>query len=65
MTVSLALVPSAKSEEKKTIRSTAARRVLALANKGRYSKPELTTFPIDGMKISGPVTMAGNSTIPG
>jgi hypothetical protein len=63
MTASLTAAPSLKPEVKTARTSSSARRVFALASKGRYRKPEVATFPIDGMKISAPVTMAGNTTI--
>jgi len=34
--------------------------VRALASKGKYDAPNVVSFPIDGMKISGPITLAGN-----
>jgi hypothetical protein len=32
----------------------------ALASKGKYEAPKVVSFPIDGMKVSGPITLAGN-----
>ncbi|GLI93049.1 hypothetical protein [Methylocystis echinoides] len=61
MTASLTAVSTAKTEPKASVVSASRRRVFALASKGRYRRPEVATFPIDGMKISGPVTMAGNT----
>jgi hypothetical protein len=65
MSMSLALNSSSKHVRVATFASPSVRRVFALANKGRYRKPEVATFPIDGLKVTGPVTMAGNTTIPG
>lgn len=61
MTASLAVAQPARTEPKSPTVSASRRRVFALASKGRYRKPEVASFPIDGMKVSGPVTMAGNT----
>jgi hypothetical protein len=61
VTESLALNPSTRQDATRVMESPSVKRVFALANKGRYRRPEVATYPIDGLKISGPVSMAGNT----
>jgi hypothetical protein len=49
-----------RREEAPTDRPTPAATVQRLVATSRYEPPKLASFPIDGMRVTEPVTLAGN-----
>lgn len=53
-----------RSQPHATTRKDVSQKVEALARSAPYQKPEVVSFPIDGLKMSQPLTMAGNTGAP-